>query len=98
MRAIRIIRSSSFAETGSSDVSAIDRAEMVEFIAQRIAEASGSPESVNECAKKLRDMNLTLEETDDLMLAVDQGLHTAMTPMSVHSELDLTRIFSLLED
>lgn len=96
MRAIRIIRSSNFSET--SDVSAIDRAEMVAAIAQRIAEASGSPELVSECARKLREINLTPEQTDELMLAVDQGLHAAMTPMSVHAELDLTRIFSLLED
>lgn len=95
MSAIRIIRS---APTTPPDVSVIERDEQVHAIALRIAEASGSPERLDECARKLQNPNLSLDDTEELLHAIDHGLQTAIVPMGVHAELDLQRIFSLLED
>lgn len=94
MSAIRIIRSS---EPATLDVASLERDEMVLAVAQRIAEASGDPERLTECAQKLRDP-VQSERTDDLLQAIDQGLQESKSPVGVHAELDLSRIFSLLED
>ena len=95
MSAIRIIRSP---EPATLDVAVIERDEMVQAIALRIAEASGDPARLDICARKLRDVSIHSEDTDELLQAIDQGLQEFMSPIGVHSELDLTRIFSLLED
>ena len=95
MSAIRIIRS---ALTTPPDMEVIERDELVHEIAQRFAEASGSPERLDECARRLQESNLSEDDTEELIQAIDQGLQTSNAPMDVHSELDLQRIFSLLED
>lgn len=95
MSAIRIIRS---LEPAPLDVALLERDEMVQAIALHIAEASGDPERLMECARKLRDPSVQPENADELLHAIDQGLQESRSPVGVHSELDLTRIFSLLED
>lgn len=96
MAAIRIIRNT--IAPPPPDMAMIDRDEMVQSIAERIAEASGEPERLDECARKLRDVANRGDDADELLQAIDQGLQESMSPIGVHSELDLTRIFSLLED
>ena len=96
MAAIRIIRSTS--ASPPPDRTAIDRDEMVRSIAERIAEASGNPDRLDECARKLRAVANRDDDTEELLQAIDHGLQEAMSPIGVHAELDLTRIFSLLED
>lgn len=95
MAAIRIIRNPA---PPSPDMAMIEREEMLQAIAERIAEASGSPEILDECAQKLRDVAVQSEEADELLQAIDIGLQSSVSPIGVHAELDLTRIFSLLED
>jgi hypothetical protein len=87
--AIRIIRSSQESPTAIvADALACDLRKM----SQKILDASKRLQSYED------DFDITAQEVEIHLRSVDQALHEINEPMNLHKDIDISRIFELLED
>ena len=95
---IRIIRST---VSSDSNLHAVEREEAIHVVARQIAEATGTatPEHIDECARKLRNVTAAFSSRspDQMVKDIDTKLHLHSHAKAAHGEIDLERVMQLLE-